>query len=169
MTISQQAIPQITSTNTENSIEDNLSTPQEYFKRLFVKGLKATTTQQDLLEYLAQFGQESDFIVELTTNKNKKHRGFAFVTILSESAYEKICSQEHHVHNTKLEIKDALSKDDIIEQERMLTLIPRKIFIGGIPQNTTREELYEYFERYGEIEDLNLTFKRENKGKGFGF
>jgi hypothetical protein len=31
------------------------------------------------------------------------------------------------------------------------------------------DELSSYFEQYGEIEDLNLTFKRENKGKGFGF
>jgi len=50
-----------------------------------------------------------------------------------------------------------------------LTEKPRKIFIGGVPQFTTKEELYAYFEEYGEIEDLNLTFKRENKGKGFGF
>ena len=71
--------------------------------------------------------------------------------------------------DTKLEIKDALSKCDIIEQERLLTLVPRKIFIGGIPQNTTRQELLDYFSTYGPIEDLNVTFKRENKGKGFGF
>ena len=51
----------------------------------------------------------------------------------------------------------------------MLTKVPRKLFIGGIPQNTTREELHAYFEQYGSIEDLNVTFKRENKGKGFGF
>jgi len=83
--------------------------------------------------------------------------------------YNMIISQEHFIAQSKLEIKDALSKDDIIEQERLLTLVPRKIFIGGIPQNTSREELYSYFEQYGQIEDLNLTFKRENKGKGFGF
>jgi hypothetical protein len=41
-----------------------------------------------------------------------------------------------------LEIKDALSKDDIIEQERRLTLVPRKIFIGGIPQNTSRGKFF---------------------------
>jgi len=32
-----------------------------------------------------------------------------------------------------------------------------------------KEDLYAYFENYGEIEDLNLTFKREHRGKGFGF
>ena len=169
MTVSNESMPtdkSFTSTFTPES--DDLSSA-EYIKRLFIKGLKVTTTQADLVNYLKQFGQESDFIVELTCNKNKKHRGFAFVTIITESAYEKMSVQEHWLHGAKLEIKDALSKDDIIEQERMLTLIPRKIFIGGIPQETTREELCNYFEQYGSIEDLNLTYKRENKGKGFGF
>ena len=134
-----------------------------------MKGLKATLIQEDVIEYLCKFGNEEHFQVELTTNKNKKHRGFAFVTIFNEDVYNKIASQDHILDDSKLEIKDALSKYDIIEQERLLTIVPRKIFIGGIPQNTTKQELLNYFGKYGPIEDLNVTFKRENKGKGFGF
>jgi len=91
--------------------------------------------------------------VELTTNKNKKHRGFAFVTVFNKDMYDKVHCREHTIAGSKLEIKDALSKESIIEQEKQLTVIPRKIFIGGIPQNTSREELWAYFEKYGQIED----------------
>jgi RNA recognition motif-containing protein len=175
MTLNTQQ-QQPTSTNFNSNVTKSTNAPQNvqvsqpaFSRRLFVKGLKSSTNQRDLVDYLKCFGLEREFLVELNTNKNKKHRGFAFVTVYSEEMYNKIHSQEHIIAGSKLEIKDALSKESIIEQEKQLTVIPRKIFIGGIPQNTTREELWSYFEKYGDIEDLNLTFKRENRGKGFGF
>lgn len=70
-------------------------------KRLFVKGLKASTNQKDLVDYLKSFGKEHDFSVELTTNKNKKHRGFAFVTIFSADMYAKVTAIEHFMNNSK--------------------------------------------------------------------
>lgn len=157
--------PMYEATNIEHNLLDQLTCR----RRIFIKGLKSTVNQRELNHYLRFFGSDGEFSVELTTNKNKKHRGFAFVNINSESMYCKIMSQEHTVWGAKLEIKDAMSKHQIIVQEKKLTVLPRKIFIGGIPQFTTKEELLEYFENYGSIEDLNVTFKRENKGKGFGF
>ena len=148
---------------------DSTETNHEYIKRVFVKGLKTTTTQLELTDYLSQFASQDKFKVELSINKNKKHRGFAFVTIYSEDFYNIMHSIKHCIDGSKLQVKDAVSKDNIIEQEKNLKLMPRKIFVGGIPQNTANETLYEYFSKYGEIEDINVTFKRENKGKGFGF
>jgi hypothetical protein len=57
---------------------------------------------EDLIDYLSDFGAVNHFKVELTTNKNKKHRGFAFVTILDKNLYEFIWSQEHFIANTKV-------------------------------------------------------------------
>jgi len=147
------------------SLLDQLS----YTARIFIKGLKTSVNQRDLINHLRDFGNDNEFSVELTTNKNKKHRGFAFVNITSQNMYNKVMTQDHYIAGAKLEIKDALSKNQIIDEEKKLTEKPRKIFFGGIPQYTTKEELYAYFENYGEIEDLNLTFKREHRGKGFGF
>jgi len=147
------------------SLLDQLS----YTARIFIKGLKTSVNQRDLINYLRNFGNDNEFSVELTTNKNKKHRGFAFVNITSQKMYNRVIAQDHYIAGAKLEVKDALSKNEIIDEEKKLTEKPRKIFFGGIPQYTTKEELYAYFVKYGEIEDLNLTFKREHRGKGFGF
>jgi len=154
-----------------NTVQNQISLLDQlvYRKRIFIKGLKTSINQRDLINYLRNFGNDNEFAVELTTNKNKKHRGFAFVNISSQNMYNKLMNQEHTITGAKLEISDAKTKETIIDEEKKLKEDPRKIFYGGIPHDTTKEQLLAYFEKYGEIEDLNLTFKRENKGKGFGF
>ena len=50
------------------------------------------------------------------------------------------------------------------------TKIFRKLFVGGLSQDTTEAELTEYFSKYGEVEAVNL--KKDNvtqKSRGFGF
>lgn len=159
------------SNNASNTVQNHISLLDQlvYRKRIFIKGLKTSVNQRDMINYLRNFGNDNEFAVELTTNKNKKHRGFAFVNISSQNMYNKVMNQEHTIAGAKLEISDAKTKEKIIDEEKKLKEDPRKIFYGGISHDTTKEQLLAYFEKYGEIEDLNLTFKRENKGKGFGF
>jgi len=46
----------------------------------------------------------------------------------------------------------------------------KRLFIGGIPFQTTEEELREYFSKVGEIESISLiTDKYTGKSKGFAF
>ncbi|CAN8314716.1 unnamed protein product [Cochlearia groenlandica] len=46
----------------------------------------------------------------------------------------------------------------------------RKIFVYGLPWETTRETLFEVFESYGEIEECTVVIdKATGKAKGFGF
>ena len=45
-----------------------------------------------------------------------------------------------------------------------------KLFIGGLPQNVTEEELTELFSTYGEIVSAKLVTDRfSGRPKGFGF
>lgn len=46
----------------------------------------------------------------------------------------------------------------------------RKMFIGGLKESTTREELEEYFVRYGEIKDVELPLEKvSRRPRGFAF
>ncbi len=46
----------------------------------------------------------------------------------------------------------------------------RRIFIGGLAYTTTREEVRELFEVYGEVEHVHLITERETgRARGFGF
>ena len=45
-----------------------------------------------------------------------------------------------------------------------------KIFVGGLPYNTTNERLREVFEPFGEIEEaVVITDRNSGKSKGYGF
>jgi len=134
---------QITTQNVKNPI--SLLDQLNYSRRIFIKGLKTSVNQRDLINYLKNFGNDYEFNVELTTNKNKKHRGFAFVNVSSQNMYNSIMRQEHSIQGAKLEVSDAKSKDQIIVEEKKLKEHPRKIFYGGIPHETTKEELLAYF------------------------
>ncbi|KAJ8497224.1 hypothetical protein OPV22_007776 [Ensete ventricosum] len=47
---------------------------------------------------------------------------------------------------------------------------PAKIFIGGLPKDTTLETFVKHFEKYGEIVDSVIMKDRNtNKPRGFGF
>ena len=85
------------------SLLDQLS----YTARIFIKGLKTSVNQRDLINYLRNFGNDNEFSVELTTNKNKKHRGFAFVNITSQKMYNRVIAQDHYIAGAKLEVKES--------------------------------------------------------------
>lgn len=45
-----------------------------------------------------------------------------------------------------------------------------KVFVGGIPQESTTQSLIDHFSQYGEIVDaVAMMDKQTNKGRGFGF
>ncbi|VEL18607.1 unnamed protein product [Protopolystoma xenopodis] len=50
------------------------------------------------------------------------------------------------------------------------TLIPNRIFVGGIPSNTTEQELKNFFSTFGQIKDVKIINDRLGASKGsYGF
>jgi hypothetical protein len=50
------------------------------------------------------------------------------------------------------------------------TLIPNRIFVGGLPSNTTEQELKAYFSSYGQVKDAKIINDRSGLSKGvYGF
>lgn len=46
----------------------------------------------------------------------------------------------------------------------------KKIFVGGIKEDTDEEHLRDYFSRFGKIDEVNImTEKNSNKRRGFAF
>nr|ANE21797.1 boule 2 RNA-binding protein [Schmidtea mediterranea] len=57
-----------------------------------------------------------------------------------------------------------------INGNKISTLIPNRIFVGGFPQNTTEEELKSFFCKYGEIKDVKIIPDKAGQAKGsYGF
>ncbi|XP_075211245.1 uncharacterized protein LOC142318705 isoform X2 [Lycorma delicatula] len=49
------------------------------------------------------------------------------------------------------------------------TLVPNRVFVGGIPSNTTEPELCQLFSKYGNVKATKIIADRAGVSKGYGF
>lgn len=47
--------------------------------------------------------------------------------------------------------------------------IPNRVFVGGIPQTASQEELREYFSHFGHVKDARIITDPRGNSKGYGF
>uniref|UniRef100_A0A8C4UYE6 Musashi RNA binding protein 2 n=1 Tax=Falco tinnunculus TaxID=100819 RepID=A0A8C4UYE6_FALTI len=94
-------------------------------------------------------------------------RGFGFVTFADPASVDKVLAQPHHELDSKtIDPKVAFPRR---AQPKMVTRT-KKIFVGGLSANTVVEDVKQYFEQFGKVEDAMLMFdKTTNRHRGFGF
>ncbi|XP_060077207.1 heterogeneous nuclear ribonucleoprotein 87F-like isoform X2 [Ylistrum balloti] len=137
----------------------------EQFRKIFIGGLSYETTEEGLKEHFGQWGEITDCVVMKDPN-TKRSRGFGFITY--KHASEVDVSQEnrpHKINNRDVETKRAMPREFNEPQEST-----KKMFIGGLKDDTVEEQVREIFASYGNIERVDLIRDKENnKVKGFGF
>ena len=69
-------------------------------KMIFVGGVSASTTEDELTNYFKQYGEVSE--TKLMFDKvTHRHKGFGFVTFESEDGAESACVEQFHLINDK--------------------------------------------------------------------
>jgi len=119
---------------------------------------------------------------DLTTNRS---RGFGFINFADSSSVERVLTSGPHTVDSKVveakvafprpklgnsQLKECMMEYRSAQSPLQMVTRTRKIFIGGVSSSTTKEDLVEYFGRFGKITDANLMMdKVTNRHRGFAF
>ena len=139
---------------------------QQEFK-IFVGGLTVQTTEEDLEEYFAGFGQ----ITQVAIIKNKVtglSKCYAFVHTTDPRTYHRIIGSQHLLNDRIIDCKDGFNKE---ENPALLNqLNKRKLFVGGLSVNTDDKQLTQYFSAFGEVfKGYVIIDPKTKRSKRFGF
>uniref|UniRef100_A0A8C2K128 Heterogeneous nuclear ribonucleoprotein A3 n=1 Tax=Cyprinus carpio TaxID=7962 RepID=A0A8C2K128_CYPCA len=149
-------------------MENRDSKEPEQLRKLFIGGLSFETTEDSLRAHFEQWGKLTDCVV-MRDPANKRSRGFGFVTYSCVAEVDAaMAARPHKVDGRVVEPKRAVSREDSNKPGAHLTV--KKIFVGGIKEDTEEYHIREYFERYGKIETVDIMEERSTgKKRGFCF
>ncbi|XP_070963434.1 heterogeneous nuclear ribonucleoprotein A1-like isoform X1 [Oncorhynchus clarkii lewisi] len=140
----------------------------EQLRKLFIGGLSFETTDESLREHFEQWGSLTDCVV-MRDPANKRSRGFGFVTYSGVNEVDAAMeARPHKVDGRLVEPKRAVSREDSSRPGAHVTV--KKIFVGGIKEDTEDSHLRDYFEQFGKIEVIDImTDRTSGKKRGFAF
>ncbi|XP_057621465.1 heterogeneous nuclear ribonucleoprotein A3-like [Chionomys nivalis] len=140
----------------------------EQLRKLFIGGLSFETTDGSLREHFEKWGTLTDCVV-MRDPQTKRSGGFGFVTYSCvEEVDAAMCAWPHKVDGRVVEPKIAVSRGDSVKPGAHSTV--KKIFVGGIKEDTEEYTLRDYFEKYGKIETIEVMEGRQSgKKRGFAF
>uniref|UniRef100_A0A8D2NVQ9 RRM domain-containing protein n=1 Tax=Zosterops lateralis melanops TaxID=1220523 RepID=A0A8D2NVQ9_ZOSLA len=135
----------------------------EQLRKLFIGGLSFETTDESLRSHFEQWGTLTDCVVMRDPN-TKRSRGFGFVTY---SSVEEVDRPGCHRVPGAVPVPGTVPIDS---QRPGAHLTVKKIFVGGIKEDTEEHHLREYFGQYGKIEVIEImTDRGSGKKRGFAF
>nr|XP_058892485.1 heterogeneous nuclear ribonucleoproteins A2/B1-like [Kogia breviceps] len=141
---------------------------KEQFRKLFIGGLSSETTEESLWSYYQQWGYLTDCVL-VRDAVSQKSRRFGFVTFSSMAEVDAVMAARPHSIDGKTVIpKRAVPREDYGKPGALVTV--KKLFVGGIAEDTEEHHLRDYFERYGKINAIEIiTDGQSGKKRGFGF
>ncbi|XP_048268570.1 RNA-binding protein Musashi homolog Rbp6 isoform X3 [Bombus terrestris] len=134
--------------------------------KMFIGGLSWQTSPESLREYFTKYGDITEVMI-MKDPTTRRSRGFGFITFADPASVDKVLAQgNHELDGKKIDPKVAFPRRT---HPKMVTRT-KKIFVGGLSAPTTLEDVKNYFEQFGPIEDAMLMFdKQTNRHRGFGF
>lgn len=139
----------------------------EQFRKLFIGGLSYETTDESLKSHFEQWGEVVDCVVMKDPN-TKRSRGFGFITYSKASEIDSAQANRPHVIDSReVETKRAMPREEGGGSSQQSV---KKMFVGGIKDSITEDNLKEVFTEFGEITAIDFIMdKNTGKPKGFCF
>lgn len=96
----------------------------------------------------------------------QRSRGFGFITFKEPSSVDKVLKVPiHTLDGKRIDPKHATPKNRPKQSNKT-----KKIFVGGVSQDTSAEEVKAYFGQFGKVEETVMLMDQQTKRhRGFGF
>lgn len=125
--------------------------------RLFIGGISPETTQLDLKRHFDKFGQISSFII-VQDKQTSVSKGYGFINCENKKTYDRIIGIKTHMVNDRLvEINQAIKRNAEVPED-IKSKVLKKIFVGGLAAETSREDLVAYFVQYGDVSNAYVIY-----------
>jgi len=115
---------------------------------LIVLGLPWKTDEEDLKIFFGQFGELVMAQVKRDP-KTSQSKGYGFIRFKDFEVQQKVTSQRHCIDGRWCDARIPNSKGG-----EMMTQYSRKIFVGRVSEDLTKQDLKDYFSKYGEVTDV---------------
>ncbi|XP_030833020.1 heterogeneous nuclear ribonucleoprotein A0 isoform X5 [Strongylocentrotus purpuratus] len=143
--------------------------------KIFVGGVSRETTIDAFRAYFESFGQIND-IVLMMDKDTRMNKGYGFVKFEDPRCSEDVLGKkgQHQLDGKMLDTKPCNARGSKPRgygggggQDDSRT---KKVFVGGISQQASKDDLYELFKQFGMVEDVHIMTDNETgKHRGFGF
>ncbi|CAK0888709.1 unnamed protein product [Prorocentrum cordatum] len=129
--------------------------------KLFVGGLSAQTSTEALRAHFSKYGWLVDAVA---MSKAGRPRGFGFVTYDSPGPAAMALVEPQWLDGRLVDVKRA------VPGERTPERASSKVFVGGLSQDVTTDDLRAYFGAYSPVADaVVMVDRRTSRSRGFGF
>jgi len=116
---------------------------------LILLGLAWKTTEEDIEEFFEPFGEVA--MVDLKKKPNGESKGFGFIKFVDKAVEKRVLMQRHMIANRWVELKIPESAEG---KGRAKTSC--KVFVGGVTEAHTVDDLKEHFATFGEVTDIYM-------------
>jgi len=141
--------------------------------KLFVGGISRETTDETFKTHFAQYGELKTIV--LMKDQTGTSRGFGFVTYAEPTSVATVLKARPHTLDGKQIDPKPCTPASIQKQKKMNQQSytkTHKIFLGGISMEATKDDIQNYFERYGIVNEVTFVMDKNDPSrphKGFGF
>uniref|UniRef100_A0A1I7Z1I5 Heterogeneous nuclear ribonucleoprotein A1 n=1 Tax=Steinernema glaseri TaxID=37863 RepID=A0A1I7Z1I5_9BILA len=154
--------------NDEQQQADDQNLEPEQFRKMFIGGLTATTTDEMLRDYYSQWGELVDCVVMRDPN-TKRSRGFGFVSYSKQAEVDLAMSNRPHVIDNKtVDPKRAVPREQ--SQRTEANVSSKRLYVSGVRDEHNEEMFLNHFSKYGAVLKAEIIMdKNTGKPRGFAF
>ena len=159
--------------NKNEKEEDEEELPANAYEELFVRNIGYSTTQEELAEFFAKYGdvEESKIVTDKQTGKS---RGFGFLKFYEKKSAVAAMKDADNivVGGRNLQIRYSNDKNSQIKggngnSAKKGPATEFGVFVGNISYKCTENDLKKFFKDCGKIAEVRIAKRDDGKLKGF--